>query len=130
MGECQSGHRIGIKDGEAFERLEENLARVDACAVIGTMRSDDELRLGTARDVGLEELIRIVEERDDDGEAGEVVLQLLSQRSVPCEEPGERAGFDGADFIDQSTVVKCFSINRLSSRIPAGPENPITSNFR
>ena len=102
MGECQPGHRIGVEDGETLQRLEKNFARVDAGAIVGTMRSHDELCLGTARDVRLKQLIWIVEIRNDDGEAGEVVLQFRRESSVPREEAGERPGFDGTDLVGQS----------------------------
>ena len=56
--EGQAGDGVGIEDGEAFEGLEVNLGGVETGAVVGAVRSLDELGAGAEGHIGLEDAIR------------------------------------------------------------------------
>ena len=59
---------------------------------LGWYLYDDELRARAAGDVGSENVVRVVQIRNDQVELGKIIRQILRQRAVACEKSGERAG--------------------------------------
>src|SRR3954471_4309574 len=71
------------EDREAFERLEQRFGRVYLRAIIGTMRTGNELGLRAARHIGLKNSVGIIKIGDNYGEAAEELLQGCVQRPIP-----------------------------------------------
>ena len=100
--ECQSGHGVGVEDGETFERLEEDFRGVASGGVVRPVRAGEELRFRPGGHVRLEESIGIVEVGNNHGEAGEVLAPFLGEGATAREEARERTRLDGAHGVGES----------------------------
>src|SRR6185312_7945567 len=98
----QTRHRVGDKNRQSLQRLQENVRGVAFQLFIRAMRSGDELRRRAALNVLLKNSVRIVEKREDQDEPREVIRQLRVEAAVAREKAGHRAGLDGTHFIRQS----------------------------
>src|SRR5690348_1482605 len=61
----QSGHGVRIEDRDSFKGLQIHLGCVKKDSLVRSMWSGDELRRGTARQVGPENTVRIIQVGND-----------------------------------------------------------------
>src|SRR5882724_6282840 len=93
---------IGVKYGEAFQRTQINFGGVDFFGFVGTIGAGDELRGGTARDIGFENVVRVVEIGKDDVEFGKILHEVFGELAASREKSGQRAGFDGLRAVNEA----------------------------
>src|SRR5262245_47400835 len=95
------------------------------------MRRGDKLAVQTFVDVGFENLVRVVEVRNDDVELGEIIAQVFRQFSVTRKKSGQCARLDRLHSIHQSAserelcdmrVAQDFKM-RVGKLIPQRSEN-------
>ena len=77
--EAKTRDRVRIEDGQAFERFQKNFGGMDSRALVGPVRTGDELGARTAGHIRLEDAIGVVEKREDDGEGVEVIYEKSVQ---------------------------------------------------
>jgi len=100
--QAQAGDGVGVKDGQAFERLEIDFGGVQAASVHGPVRSGDEIGAGAEGHIRPENAVRVVEIGDDDIESGEVADEFGGQPAAAGEKAGEVGGFNGLNPVDQA----------------------------
>lgn len=84
------------------------------------MRTDEELGLGAEGDVVLKDAVGIVEERDNDGEAGKERGDGGIEGCAPGEKAGEGSGLDGVHRVGEASGEAEAGDMRIAEDFDAG----------
>src|ERR1051326_8291528 len=85
----QARHGIRVKDREPFERLQVKSSGMNSHLIVRPMRSGNELCARASSDICAEDLVRIVQEGNDQIELREIMHEFCGRFSSTRKDPGQ-----------------------------------------